>query len=438
MENKTIRKLSWPAIVDIIMSARVEVRLVLPSVHQEWVDLLEKVVSKGVDVKICVSNAEKPIREGLGDDVAVDKLLKLGISINETKPNRIALIYVDNRGFLYFPISKIFEDTTTDAGVTNAVLLDYFSAVSILSSFFPEDINKLNDSISVSSMTIEEIIRAKIDGTRRVLNLADTSSIATPFDIKKFREIQAILKNDPPVEPDLRRMIDVYNLKVQFVELRFENGRILGRRVAIPKKALPFESLELRRIIDAGMKLFSEDGFSISDTLGSYSSFQERVRKIREKYLVPIKCRPEKSILQKDKKSLFLKEVEELNSDIRIIRSKLAQDLSKEIDAARGRLSRELTQFFMKNPPKEVLNQRLTKNEWEEKCYLYVKNILRQMKFPDPNNMVDSMKLHWHFYDLTWNDLSDQELLEEFWRKNILKNDLESIREISKVFKTKK
>ena len=257
------------------------------------------------------------------------------------------------------------------------------------------------------------------------------------LDHEVFEKISQNLKVNPPIEPDLKRAIEIYNLKVQFVELKFENGKIKGRRVPLPKKALPFESPELKRILEAGLKIFVDDEENSKHTFELYSSIQDDVKEIRERYLIPITCRPDKSILDKQKKAEFLIAIEKINKKIKEAKAKLIDDIDIEIVKAKDRLGLELYYFFIKNPPDKI-KMNFPKERWESKCDDYVRDLIKNMKFPDPIKMVEEMKLITHFYDLTWNDFSDKELLLEFERKGILKDDLDSIRHLRPVFEIRK
>jgi len=286
-------------------------------------------------------------------------------------------------------------------------------------------------------MIISELFQEKLKEVKEDLAVGRIDAQARVFDKKKFDEIQTKIKKNPPIEPNLRRAIDVYNLKIQFVELRFENGKITGKRVRIPKKALPFESPELKRIIDAGMKIFNDGKNNEGCALDVYSIIQDDVKKLRERYLTPIKCRPEKSILIKEKKFYFKIEVDKINKKIEAEKLKLINDIDSEIERAKGKFERELNAFFLKKPPEEI-GMCYSYEKIPGKINNYVKGLISTMKFPKAHEMVEGMKLKTHYYDLTWNDFSDQELIEEFGAKGILREDLNSIRELSKAIKEKK
>jgi hypothetical protein len=433
MESTIIYNFSWPSIVKLIYGSKSQIRLILPSIHMEWADLLEIAKTNGVnDIKVCLNNSEKSIRDGFGDDKAIQKLIDLKILLNETPQNRISLISVDSYNYLYFPTSRIFE-SNIDENFINAIEIDQFTAASILSSFFPEDLAILRESLLCNAPLILKSNSERLENIIEDFSLAKTPKLSKNLDLNTFQNISANLKKNPPIEPDLKRVIEVYNLKVQFVELKFENGNINGRRVSIPKKALPFESPELVKILDAGMRIFEDVKENERKISEKYSSIQDDVKKLRETYLKPIKCRSDKSILIKENTKDYLERIKVIENKISNSKSELINDIDIEIENAKNRLFKELCQFFIKNPPKEI-KEYYSKDRIPSKCSDYVRNLMAGMNFPDPYKMVEGMKLVNRFYDLTWNDLYDKELLKEFDEKGILKDDLDSIRQLRPAF----
>lgn len=80
-----IDKLSWPHISSLLLDCRNKIRLVLPAIHEEWSMLIAKVIQKGVvNVKVCINNSEKYIRDGFGDEKAIKLLSDLNVEMVET------------------------------------------------------------------------------------------------------------------------------------------------------------------------------------------------------------------------------------------------------------------------------------------------------------------------------------------------------------------
>lgn len=157
MTTGIILTISWPEIVKMLSDSKKQIRLILPSIHSEWSDLLESCQKNGINIKICLNNSEKFIRDGFGDDKAIQKLISLGIQVNETHNNRISLISVDNAHYLYFHTSRIFGSNIDD-DVLNGIEVDQITGSIILSSFFPEEIPDLASALSQSNHYSQKVI----------------------------------------------------------------------------------------------------------------------------------------------------------------------------------------------------------------------------------------------------------------------------------------
>jgi len=224
-------------------------------------------------------------------------------------------------------------------------------------------------------------------------------------------------------------------MKIQFVELNFKNGNISGKRIKIPEKALPFQSPELKRILESSLKIFQNDEQN-QHYLEGYKAIQQYVKAIRETYLKNIRCRNDKSVLEKAKKEAFEKEIAAINIGFKNVEKNLIIEMDNEITRTQERLTKELKVFFIKNPPDQF---KVFQGEiLERKVDHYATYLVYQMKFPQAVEIVQGMKLDFKYYDLTWEDLSDDELLKEFEMKDVLKDDIQNIRELKKAFTIKK
>ena len=431
-----IHQLSWHDISKLLFQAKSKIRLVLPSLHEEWAMLLEKLVQKGLtDIKVCINNSEKYMRDGFGDEKSIMLLKRMNIEIVETDNNRISLISADNNHYLFFPTSRVFE-SLNDEDITNAIQIDELTALRILLSFFQSD--EPTDDEKFAQTVLDSLILAKEQIRKSVDDLKDgkVTFFSSEFDEQNFKVIQQNLKVNPVQSPDLKREIEVYTNKVQFVELKFENGKINTRRVKIPARAMPFQSAELKRILESSMRIFNNDEDE-SEMLEGYKAIQKYVKTVRECYLKTITCRNDKSLLEMTRKNDFTKEVFAINKGIESAKKSLINEIDSQIEQTQERLCNELKVFFSKNPPEhlaEFSGERLL-----SKVERYVIDLVYNiMPFPKAEKMVEGMSLKHRHYDLTYDDFTDEELLKEFEQKGILKSDLNSIRDLKKAFEVKK
>lgn len=431
-----VQKLSWHDISSLLLGAKTKIRLVLPSMHEEWAMLIEKVAQGGIkDIKICLNNSEKYMRDGFGDEKSILLLKKLAVEIVETENNRISLISADNNHFIFFPTSRTFE-SIHDEEITNAVLLDEVAVIGIICSFFPGDVPRMRQSLHQMLSRSHETHSQQIEKLMEGVDAGNLTVLSNPFNEEKFNVIQHNIQVNPIQSPDLKREIDVYTTKVQFVELKFENGKINGRRVKIPKHAMPFQSEELKRILESSMRIFSNQENAI-EVLKNYKVIQGQEKEIRKKYLKNIRCRNDKSVIEKTTKTAFEKQVLDLNNLIQSSKDALIKDIDDQIIHSKKRLKAELIPFFTTNPPPKY--KRYLKDELAEHISAYVHHLVYDViDFPEGKELVEEMGLKYRYYDLTPADFTDDELLKEFEQKGILQSDLNSIRELKKAFEAKK
>lgn len=260
--------------------------------------------------------------------------------------------------------------------------------------------------------------------------------IANTFDLNEFKKIQESLKIGPPLAPNLQRKIKTYNAKVKFAELRFTGGRIQNMLVKFPKKGLPIQDERLRDLLQSRIKLINNQEF-LNDNK-SIKSLQSEVEALRKKFLIALTCREGKSIIIKELKTDFENEVRLLQEKVKTVNQSLPAIIIKAMTETRELVINNLNQFFSTYPSKEQLKF----DEPEVRAYQInadISKIVTSIKFPSLSKLTSHFALKVNFYDLTWNDFKDKELLEEFEKKNILTTkDIEEIVEMRDALEIRK
>ena len=188
-----VQKLSWYEINDLLLKAKSKIRLVLPSLHEEWAMLIERLVQKGLtDIKVCINNSEKYMRDGFGDEKSIMLLKGMGIELVETANNRISLVSADDNHFLFFPTSRVFE-SLHDENVTNAFQVDDLTAMRLLFSFFPSE--QLKSEGDLAQMIIDTLKQAKEQLFQVVydIKIDNVPAVSKDFNEQKFEVIHNFL-----------------------------------------------------------------------------------------------------------------------------------------------------------------------------------------------------------------------------------------------------
>ncbi len=428
-----IDSINWHSLFNKINVAKSNVYIVLPGIDEELAELLIRIKKeKQVLINVCIDNSEDAIRNGYGEANGIDKLIQNNIAVKESKGNRISFIIVDNNGFILFPESRIFTD---DPIGPNAMALDAFNCTRLIAHYFPpENIlekEKLQERFDVSfeqqSNWLDILTNEITEGA---------SHVTENFDTQKFIAIQEALTKNPPIEPDLQRQIKTYTAKVQFVELKFSGINLQSRTISIPEDAIPINNKELKKILQTKMKLFQD--IEGNKDFAIFGELKKKVVALRDDYLKPITCREGKSLIQSELKEAFKARLQKIKNEILEINKQLPDILETATLKTKDLIKAELLNFFKANVPEEIkqYNEAAIK---DRKLNEYVDRLVYRIPFPRTEKLIEKISLSDYYYDLTFQDFSDDKLIQELKKKQIMKDeDIKGIVDMKNAFAEKK
>ncbi len=255
------------------------------------------------------------------------------------------------------------------------------------------------------------------------------------LDKLAIKEIKSALDVNPPLHSDIQRQIKTYTAKVQFVELSFEGSNVNSKDVQIPSDALPFKDKKIKDKLTTKMKLF--DDIIAKKGYKPLLDLKNSIKEMRDSYLIPLSSKEGKSIIKSNDKNIFIERVEEIRESIPEFMDFVNEFLETEILNSEDRIRNELKSFLKENPPDNIKN--LTDNTRQRKIEQYVNSIIGSIKFPDAKDLLNNVRIVLNFYDLTFEDFKDSELLSEFMFKGIMdENDIDSIVKFKDAFEAKK
>jgi hypothetical protein len=268
---KFVETLNYQKLLDLIFGAKERIYVAFPGIDTELADAL---ISRheNIPVKVLIDNSESSIRNGYGEQKAIEKLLEAGVELAECTGNFISFIIVDELGYYVFPQSRIFIGESIG---TNAIRIDPTMIQVLLNVFFSSHSNSDLDEESISDTIpirefIDEIIIEVQNGS-----IAQAKAQVKDFDTNKFFDIKMNLSVNPPLKPDLQRQINTYTAKIQFAELKFQGGRFNHQVVNIPKDALPIVNQELKSLLLSRIKLFKD--IEKNEDFQIYTDYQVKV-----------------------------------------------------------------------------------------------------------------------------------------------------------------
>jgi hypothetical protein len=164
---------------------------------------------------------ERAMRMGYGDIAAVALLRDAGILINNAPGLRSALIIVDGAGYTFTPTPLYLEAESPSDAARNALRLS------------PDQVA---EALARLSPAAKAIAMAQTDDPQDKARIASlpVEVGATQVDDAQFQQVDANLKEAPPVRFDLARQVRVFEPYLQYVELSLTGAAIQRHRLAIP------------------------------------------------------------------------------------------------------------------------------------------------------------------------------------------------------------
>lgn len=167
-------------------------------------------------------------------------------------------------------------------------------------------------------------------------------------------------KRNPPLNPDFKRIVEIYSNKFQYVKLKFEGANLKNRKIKLTAKALPIADANLKKRLETKLNLFSQENGKESFT--ALNDLKEQYTIIREKYLKKMKSRDE-SLLNKIDKDNFMGEIERFKKSVNEAKKINLTDIANTILETKEQLLKDLEDFFISNPKSLFLDD---SDFWEE------------------------------------------------------------------------
>lgn len=427
MSSEYLTKLSFGVLKDLILDARKRVYFAYPSLHPEVATAIEERIKKdNCDIRIIIDPSEKNFRQGFGDIKAVDKLRNLGINILEASDNLISFIISDDCGYFIFPQSRILEE---DGKLINAVRLSKLDILKITNYYFPpETIKEKDEFINLTSDSYQEV-EEELKNIVQNIDKKDRIVFTKKLDETKLVEVRKNLELNKPLEPDIRRMIDVYTAKIQIVEVSFTGVKFDKRKIPIPVEALPIRDDRLIQILETKIKLF--ENLRSDNALWKLKWLNNQVEELRKEYTVSLKGKTNKRVIILNKKNEFIDKLDKLEKDVENLKREALSLFDSEIKKALETISVTLSNYLKEAKPDFIQN--------ENDITQFVKYIISQIDIPKAHEFQEQIKLTYHFYDFTWEDLRNENIVKELKEKGvIIDEDYKEIVKMSKVFEVRK
>jgi len=371
--------------------------------------------SKTKKVNIICNVDEDNDYNGVSKFSIIEELLNAkNVTLLDAKAKTISFISdIYSINIIWFPVPRIFKDNI--AGY-NVIHIDKQLALKLITSFWQIEDNKLS---YVKNEAVKEAIN-EAEELNQLDNLAimkiDEFDAPSP---NKLQHIKQTLNDIPPVEPDLKRQIELINRTLQFIEIKFEGAKIDGTKLKLPKGTLPFKNAELIENIESRLRIF--DDVEKYESFKNLAIIESSLNELRKNCLYRSKSK-DMNILKMNQKAMIIESIEKQKVELDKTLSNLATDLKNGIESSKKTLKSELVNFYRTNIPAAMpKNYKFEGNE--ALLYAFCDDIVNQINYPEVFKMIQNIKITHNEYDLAIEDYDNEVFLEELAGSNFLSQE---------------
>jgi hypothetical protein len=411
--------------IELVLAAKKSVYICMPAIHNDIADAIIELSypssndDEEVDIHILVDFDAQTFRQGYGDYTALVGLITRYFEIKSLKDNRISFIISDDVGYYLFIESRSL--IPADKETINAVRIDPLQIVHLKRYFFN----------SSQTDNLELAIRNAVTQNNKIIEEAKlfTDQIAPIEELSEERisEVRIDLTRNPPINPDFKRIVDIYSNKFQYVKLKFEGSNLQHKKIELPTTALPISDAALKERLETKFNLFNPA--SLEESFTSLEALKKKVKDIRENFLTKVKSR-EESLLNKAYKSAFLEEIEILEKAIEETKSNILVSIAIQIEESKKQLIIDLTEFFVINPQAVFPND---PHLWQNNLdYIRIaakpkaEEIVYRIRWPEAHSLVEEFRLDVQFSDITIEDLKNKQFITELLKIGLITSEDEA------------
>jgi hypothetical protein len=224
--------------------------------------------------------------------------------------------------------------------------------------------------------------------------------------VEKIMQLDKELEQNPPQRFDVSRQVQVFNSRVEFVEIELIGGSIDRHVFKFPDeiKKLISDDAEAQKRLSASYKLIDSTSKVSSKTISS------KVDNLRRNFLKPM-GKLGRVILRAQKEN-FNKQLKELEIEIEIYKKELEKSLEGELLKSKKGLISALIDRIKSNPPDELRHGVESKAVSKIQANAYL-NALLEKYMPKTEDLLGAIKLNCEFKAVTYEMLSNAEFQKQ-------------------------
>lgn len=369
---------------------------------------------QGVRINLLVDFDPQTFRQGYGEFSAVTILKDAGIIITNLPDNRISFVISDNKGYYLFIESQYL--VPADKETLNAIRIDEISLVKLKQHFFGSFIKDYENELSNAIIEVSQELK-----TLEKIKTPPPAAATKVISDNEYQIVVSDIEKNPPMEPDYKRMLNVYTNKFQYVDLSFSGVNIKDKIVKIPKDLLPIKDKNLKNQLKSSLKVIDKDT-ELNDVEG-LKILNDKLNKIREKYLVKSSiCN--RNILKIEEREQFKQDIENIKKELPNLYGSFIGALYDELEKTQERFKKEIFELVLREPEIVFKKDSLwakDKRLLEQAAKNKANDVIKKIQWPNYLKLVEKMDIKTFYSDIAYDDLFNKDLLAEFELKGLIK-----------------
>lgn len=342
-------------------------------------------------VTVSVDFDERVMRMGYGDIEAVRILCSAGVQVRNSPGLRSAVLVVDDQGFVFTPTALYLEPEPQSEETPNAIRLQ------------PQQIEAVLLRLSPAARA-EALAEAQNDQKRSALAdiPLEVGVHIVPHD--QFCQVDANLKQVPPVKFDVVRQVRVFEPYLQYVELSLTGAAIQRHRIAIPKS---IQNLGNAKDLEGRLRTT----FELIERSSQLSSkaLETKLNEIRHD-LTPSLGKEHGRVVLKAAKPHLLERLAKFRTSLGTHQTKVEKELQTKLDDSKTQVVEYYLPLARANPPDAIIGQLLGRptvgdiRKWLETEL--------EDAFPKAKDLTNKMVLEERYKDVTFETLNRPDFLD--------------------------
>lgn len=394
-----------------------------------------------VEIIVVIDCTAHARRLGYGNQESVKKLQQKKIPVFQQQGVRLSFCVVDHRGWVFSFPPQLVENIAQSDGF-NCIELSVYQMDPLakqIRALVEPDLQQ-DDLFSANSNHHEELevqqiqanssseelmpmvkqeshhnapISHQVDSLFNDLNGSETQlkpfnfvKMAKKLTDEQIKQLDEELEQNPPQRFNVSQQVQVFNSRVEFVEVEFTGGYIDRHVFKFPDeiKKLISDDAEAQKRLSASYKLID------STSKVSSKKISSEVDILRRNFLKPMGKLGR--VMLRAQKQNFENQFSELEKKVEVYKKELEESLGKELEKSRKALINALIDRVKSNPPDDLRFGIETPKVTKAQSQAYLERLLEKY-MPKTEQLLGAIELKCHFKAVTYEMLSDEEFQKQ-------------------------